>query len=117
MKCRKKQKLSNFNFIPFYSVAPAFDSDLRLLEVMALRLFLVTLIAIYVHLAAGGDSDEDYYYGSNSFDDVLDEVESIFTPSHVMTFVVHPREKFCFYEEITEEELAEAHLQVTKYNF
>lgn len=56
------------------------------------------------------DGDDDYAY--MSFDEVIDAVD-LFAPSHVMTFAVNPREKFCFYEEITEEEIAEAHLQKT----
>ncbi len=57
------------------------------------------------------DSEEEYYY--ISFDEVIDSVEEIFDPSHVLTFTVNPHEKFCFYEEITELEIAEAHLQKT----
>ena len=58
-----------------------------------------------------GNAEDEYYY--MSFDSVLDSVEEVFDPSHVLTFTVMPREKFCFYEEITEEEIAEAHLQQT----
>lgn len=58
--------------------------------------------------AAGED---EYYY--MSFEEVVAGVSEVFDPSHVMTFSVSPREKFCFYEEITEEEIAEAHLQQT----
>lgn len=54
------------------------------------------------------NAEDEYYY--LSFDEVIETVD-LFSPSHVMTFTVHPREKFCFYEEISEEEIAEAHLQ------
>ena len=67
-------------------------------------------LAKEVKLALDDSESEDYYL---SFEDVVDSVQEIFSPSHVMTFTVLAREKFCFYEEITEEEIAEAHLQQT----